>query len=152
MFSKNYAKISGGAIFASNYKHFNMTGVTFDGNYAKDRGSELYALFSNYKTFLDTVTIRNPSPVTSLYFDSISVEGKFLNIYQSTGTSYSAEGGGITCINCKQLKIYDSSFTGLRAQLGGAVYLEQSDSLKSGTLTSANFIVKLLFNIFSFIE
>jgi len=44
------------------------------------------------------------------------------------------KGGGIVCINCVSISLRESNFYGLKAEMGGAIYIEQSDSIKVGSL------------------
>ena len=108
-----------------------LTSTNFANNAALDKGSEYYGIFSNYYTYMTNVVISGSAPVSSLYCDTVSLSVSGLQVTANTGVA--PTGGAITCINCGQINIASSSFQNLKAQKGGAVYIEDSDS---GTVTS----------------
>ena len=64
--------------------------------------------------YLSYITIYNPSPVTSIYMQSVSLQCDNIKIYNAIGTSYPEQGGGITCLNCNELYLHSGVFVGLR--------------------------------------
>lgn len=57
IFLKNYAKTSGGAISAANFNGFNISYTSFEDNYAFDKGSEFYGLYSKESMYLTSIKI-----------------------------------------------------------------------------------------------
>lgn len=151
-FTNNYASDSGGAIYSTGYQYVAINNTIFIDNYAFSKGSEYYALFSNYVTYVSNVTVTNPAPVSSFYCDTISLSTSYLIITAGTTTTSSTAqyGGGITCLNCGTMVIDKSTFSGLLASDGGAIYIEQADSAKNGTkYPTYNVIYLIFYSIYS---
>ena len=89
-------------------------------------------MHSTHSTFLvlEMWTILNSSASSAIYGDSISLEAKILSVKGNVG--WASKGGGITCVNCAEFRLAHGCLEDLKADLGGAIYLEQTDAVKVG--------------------
>jgi len=127
-FYNNYALQNGGAIYGTSYSLLSVEDAYFEDNYAGQLGSELYTLFSSYEAILSNVEIHNSSHATAIYCDSVSITMQKVLIEGNSGMA--GKGGGLVCLNCHYIYLEGIVFKDLSAEKGGAIYIEQADSVK----------------------
>ena len=62
----------------------------------------------------------------SIYIDTASItmnQVSFTNVAFNSSTQYA---GGISCFNCRGIKILNSTFMNISGTLGGAFYIQES--------------------------
>ena len=70
---------------------------------------------------IDNVNIKEPTDKISIYCELIRAFINKLSISSNSGRA--SQGGGMNCINCKGLEMENSSFKGLKAKKGGALFI-----------------------------
>eukprot|EP00347_Sterkiella_histriomuscorum_P007237 403349735 len=127
-FSENYAGSQGGAIYATGFTEFNITGETkFLNNLAYEfLGDDVYA--SNTKGVLrfDQVTINNPGASQSVYSADVSlvINKSTISNTGQLGKNFEA-GSALLCSYCNSILINQSIFSNCVSINGGAVYFEE---------------------------
>ncbi|CDW71619.1 UNKNOWN [Stylonychia lemnae] len=130
-FTNNYAFQKGGAIFAQSFSNlFIGQQSQFSNNLAIEVGDDVYVTNSEETLSLSNVKISNEYAKTSIYSEKAEV--KLSNvIFQNIGLhNQSQKGAALQCKDCKGIEIISSQFLNLKSKLGGAIYIEESESNK----------------------
>lgn len=77
---------------------------------------------------MNKVTISDTADQISVYGDTLNFVANRLSIYGNNGLA--PNGAGITCLNCNKFHVWNSNFRDLKAEQGGAIYLEQGSNSK----------------------
>jgi predicted outer membrane repeat protein len=85
-------------MYISGNNDITLTDVIFSNNYAYLKGSEIYGFFSNYNLNIIGGRITDSAPVSSFYFDQVSVN--IQNTVFNRNTGRASQGGAISCTNC----------------------------------------------------
>eukprot|EP00347_Sterkiella_histriomuscorum_P016469 403353061 len=124
-FLNNVAKIGGGAIYANGFKSITISDQSrLMNNIALQYGDDFYLSNSEYTCTIQDTVIENPNATTSVYASGIQlriIQTDFVNIQSN---SNSEKGAAIQCLDCRSMIVNGSTFSQLRSQIGGAIYVQ----------------------------
>eukprot|EP00347_Sterkiella_histriomuscorum_P005934 403354704 len=138
-FQNNVATLNGGAIYAISYNLLNITrSQIIDNNAINNIGDDIYV-----SSTTNLLNIQNSTFTNTKAEQSISVQLsqiRFLsNKISNIGSINKTESGAaINCVNCNSILIENSTFRSMSSMIGGAVYIEESDSNKITTTSATN--------------
>jgi len=126
--SKDY----GGAIYATGFTNLKFNGTNqLINNYAYKAGDDIYVSNTEGVLSLSGLRIENLNAKSSIYVETASLYSDGL-VMENVGLSgESAKGAGIQCWNCRDIKVYNSTFRNMVGQLGGAMYIREDEINKS---------------------
>jgi hypothetical protein len=132
-FTNGAASGEGGAIYAATFKDMTITDCKFSGNIAEANGCDLFLSTGTTTVTDSTFTIR-PEP-SSIYISQGNFTGTGIAVTNSetsnTEIQENVYGGGVYGSNVKKFVLQTSTFTDINfANIGGAVYLTQTESYK----------------------
>ena len=79
-----------------------------------------------------STTIENPKAASSIAAENVNVTLSNV-VMQNIGVNpirALTEGSGLSCYNCRALRIENSTFSNLNSLRGGALYIEESEDNK----------------------
>ncbi|CDW75587.1 UNKNOWN [Stylonychia lemnae] len=142
IFNNNQAKANGGAIYAVGFSSIYIGNETnFQQNIAIDGGDDIFVANTDKNLTLFKVNIVNPKAKNSINAEQCGVNilnSTISNIYNSKST----HGAGLQCFNCRNIYIAHSSFHKLQSQLGGALYIEESEVNKKAEDNYGKYVIE----------
>ncbi|CDW90477.1 UNKNOWN [Stylonychia lemnae] len=138
LFINNQANSKGGAIYASGFQSIYIgEGTKFIDNFAQDNGEDIYVTNSISNLTLNNVLIQNLNSKNSIYIEQaiLLAESLFINLKSTVGGAIAIIEVDINKGTTQQQReekflISDTKFQNCTAQIGGAIYAENAQSIK----------------------
>ena len=93
---------------------------------AVKEGDDIYVINSQSDGLvMDTVSLTNPSAENSIYVESTLFTANKVTMSGMGRDVTAEEGAGIMLVNAKGLQITESSFKGMKANKGAAIYVKE---------------------------
>jgi hypothetical protein len=111
------------------FRNVDIISCEFEGNKAGFEGDDIYNSQNSDGIFqIENVFVTNPAK-NSIFAEKTHLIVSELEMNQNLEFDFS--GAGIHCEDCLTLEITDSVFSNLESELGGAIYLSQTNDLKN---------------------